>query len=230
MGLYEEVSGLDAAPDGDLAQALSLVLHPGEDGVYAVVHEQATVDLKVASGAGAGETELALTVDGEAGVVPVASCRGGWDGFSDIGLMYASRLLEMTLQDVPLHFKLAGVGYVLPLATSALAEVGARGLDAVGGGVDDAGKSDGLWKPFLPSIELDLYGLAGDGEGAREGTRHLGRRETSPSGERESGVRVTVDMGKAYIGRGDIARRGVFDMGEGGLGIWAAVSRVQDLP
>ena len=71
---------------------------------------------------------------------------------------------KMTLQDVTFHFKLAGVGDVLPLATSTFAEVGARGLDTVGGGVDYTGQGGGL-STILVLVHFDLYGLAGDGEG-----------------------------------------------------------------
>ena len=69
---------------------------------------------------------------------------------------------EMALQDFTLHFKLSGVGDVLPLATSTLAEVGARGLDAVGGGVDHVGENY-RFGALLTFNNLDFYGLSGDG-------------------------------------------------------------------
>ena len=61
-GLDEKVSGIDAAPDRDLAQAFTLALKLMENDVYIVVHEKATVDFEGASGAGAGKPETTFPV------------------------------------------------------------------------------------------------------------------------------------------------------------------------
>ena len=146
------------------------------------MHEEASVDLEVASGAGAGETELAVTVYGEPGVVSVGTSGRGGDGVGDVGFGDASRLLQMTLQDVTFDFKLAGVGDVLPLATSAFSEVRTRGPDAVGGGVDDLSYRDCFGSP--PTFNyLDLNGLAGDGEGYWDGLTVEGGEDLAVGGE-----------------------------------------------
>ncbi len=67
----------------------------------------------------------------------------------------------------PLRRELGGVGDVLPRAAAAHAEVGARGLDAVGRGLDDA---DGLRPDESPVVlgHLGLDGVARD-RAAHEG-------------------------------------------------------------
>ena len=97
-------------------------------------------------------------------MIPVSGLRRGGDGRGYVGRLQASHLFKVPFENVALHLKLLRIGDVLPLAAATLTEVGARGLDAVGGGVDYPGDNASFYaSPIF--MDLDLYGLAGDGEG-----------------------------------------------------------------
>ena len=160
----ENTAGVDTTPDRDLTQAFALALEFGQDGIYIFVHEKAAVDFEGTVGPGSGESEAPFPVHGEPCVIPVSGLRRGGDGRGYVGRLQAGHLFKVPFENVALHLKLSGIGDVLPLAAATLTEVGARRLDAVGGGVDYPGDNASFYaSPIF--MDLDLYGLAGDGEG-----------------------------------------------------------------